>query len=254
MSDEPDPVHDGVIVIEDIATPGAPVSAGVPTVHFNRYPGSQQIVLWLPRSRYEGYEDVITLRDGVEIEHETAQRKVSGSTQILWDTLAWPPGAYRIVITHRDGWRHEVTLRKYEPGADPAPPPAPPPQPEPSRGPIVYRDGFGNVLPDVDLQMRADLHLQMKRRYARRLEYEGNFRAGTIIYDDGKHRIRFYNEMCGGELHCAIEIPTKEHWEAATGVPLSERAEIIAFLAERVQAEQASSWRFRITDRSIDFY
>ena len=52
----------------------------------------------------------------------------------------------------------------------------------------------------------------------------------------------------------SIDVPAVEHWVAATGMPLSRRDEIIGFVARRVRQEQASSWRYEITGRTIDFY
>jgi hypothetical protein len=255
MSDSPEeePAHEGVVGIESIATPGAPAEAGVPNVKFVHYPGSQQLILWLPRGWHEGYEDVVLSRDGVEIERMPAGDKVNGSTQMLWATLSWPPGEYLIAVSHKDGWRHEVKLRKYEVGQRPPEPPKPPP--EPTRGPIVYRDGFGKVIPDVDLELRAQAQRDIRQKFlGRHLEYEGNYRGGTITYNDGDRRISFWHEMAGGNIHFYIDVPTAEQWEAATKTPLSERDKILTFVAERVKAEKASTWQYRITDRSIDFY
>jgi hypothetical protein len=255
MSDA-EAVHDGIIVIETITTPGASADAGIPTVRFNHYPGSQQVVLWLPRSWQEGYEDVSTTCGGVEIEGDAARNRVNGSVQIIWNTIAWPPGAYLIAISHKDGWRHEVALHKYAPGKEPKPEASPPSVEAPAqKGERVYRDGTGKAIPNVDLEMRAKAQEAIVQRFfGRHLEYEGTFRAGTITFVDGMRRIRFYHEMCGGDLHASIDVPTTDAWEKETGVSLAERDEIIAWVAERVRTEQASTWRYRITDRSIDFY
>jgi hypothetical protein len=258
MSAKAESAYEGVISIENVATPGAP-SAGVPKVQFVHYPDAQQIQFWLPRSIYEddGYQDVVVARDGVEIEREATRSKVNGSIQMLFATLGWPPGDYLIAVTHRDGWRHEVRLRKYPEGQRPPEPPrpSPPPQPEASSdGPLVYRDGAGNLIPDVAYELRTQIKRDIARRFARHLEYEGNYRAGTIVYGDGDRVIRFSHEMCGGDLKFAIDIPTIEHWEAATGTPLSERDEIVGWLAGQVQRDQAPSWKYRITPNSIDFY
>lgn len=251
--DEEQPAHDGLISIDEIATPDGPTEAGVPTVHFVHYPGSQQIILWLPRGAHEGYDYLVVKRDGVEIEHETVGRRVNGSTQILWATISWPPGVYSITIAHKDGWRHQVSLTKHAPGWKPPPPP--PPVEEPRESPIVYRDGFGKVIPDVDLQMRAEAQKTIfDRFFGKRLEYDGNYRGGTITYVDGLRRISFWHEMAGGDLHFFIDVPTVEQWEAATKTPLAERDEILTFVAETVKAEKASSWNYRITANSIDFY
>jgi len=125
---------------------------------------------------------------------------------------------------------------------------------EPSRGPIVYRDGFGNVIPDTDLELRGQAQRDIARMFERRLEYEGNFRAGTIIFIEGDARIRFAHEMTGGAMAFTIEVPSPEHWEGFTKTPLARRDEIVAFVAERVRIEKANSWRYEITDESIDYY
>jgi hypothetical protein len=252
-ADEPQ-AFEGQVSVERVETSGAPC-AGVPTVKAVHYPGAQQIVLWLPRSIYEddGYQDVVLLRDGAEVWREAVRSRINGSVQMLFDTLTWPPGGYLVAITHRDGWRHEVGLIKHD--ADWRPPPPPAPAPEPPRAePDVWRDGAGKVIPQVDLQIRAELEANIARRFGRRLSYEGTYRSGTIIYDDGKHIIHFDHEMCGGDLKFTICVPTREHWEASTGTPLSERDEIVEWVAGQVRRDQAPSWKYRITPDSIDFY
>lgn len=255
MSETPpfEPGHEGHIVICDVRTLNAPPEIGVITLRFVCYPGAQQLILWLPQSGYHGYGDVTVTRDGALMEQASVRERLSGSVQILWDTLAWAPGDYRITITHADGWRHEAGLQKLEAGVAP-PQPELPPAPPPSDTPIVYRDGFGNVIPDTDLEIRAQAQAKLARTFGRRLEYEGTARAGSVIYIDPVHRVVFENELCGGALQATIYIPTAAHWEAATGAPLAMRDEIVAFVAHRFQHEQASNWKYRITDASIDFY
>jgi len=248
-----DPAYKGHIVVGDIRTLDAPPAIGVPTLRFVHYPGAQQLILWLPQSGYHGYGDVTVTHNGALIEKATVRDRLNGSVQILWDTLVWPPGDYRIVITHTDGWHHEAVLQKLEAGIAP-PQPEPPPAPPPSDAPIIYRDGFGNVPPDIDLEIRAQAQVKLAHTFGRRLEHEGPRRGGTVIYIDPIHRIVFENELCGGALHATIYIPAIAHWEDATGAPLSLRDEIVAFVAERVRQEQASTWRYRITPTSIDFY
>ena len=254
MSDT-ETTYEGKVVVGAIGTTDAPPTIGVPTVRYVFYPGAQQLILWLPQSGYHGYGDVTLTRNGEAVEKDTVRNRLNGSVQILWNTLHWPPGDYLITITHEEGWRHEVALTKLVEGVEP-PAPEPPPQPEPDLDapPIVYRDGFGRVIPDTDLEMRGQAHHQLARRFGRKLEYEGNYRAGTIIYTDGEHTLRFYHEMCGGSMKFSIDIPAAEHWVAATGAPLSERDEIVAFVADQVKRDQAPSWRYEITPSTIDFY
>lgn len=253
MSETADPAYEGHIVIGDIRTLDAPPGIGVLTLRFVHYPGAPQLILWLPQSGYHGYGDVTVICNSKVIEQASVRDRLNGSVQILWDTLPWTPGDYLIAITHADGWRHEAVLRKLEAGVAP-PQPEPPPVPPPSNEPIVYRDGAGNLIPNTDLEIRERLHAKLERTFGRRLEYEGTVRAGAVIYIDPVHRIVFPNEMCGGALQASIEIPTVTHWEDATGAPLWMRDEIVAFVAERVQRDQASTWQYRITAASIDFY
>lgn len=253
MSEE-ESAHEGHVVIGDIRNVDAPADVKVPALKYVWYPGSQQLILWLPRPGHEGYGELVVSRDGEAIERAPVMSRLNGSVQMLFATLAWAPGGYLIAISHDDGWRHEIALQKLEAGvAPPAPEPVVPVEEAP-RGPIVYRDGFGNVIPDTDLEMRAGVASKLASTFGRRLEYEGNFRAGTIIYVDGDIRIPFYHEMCGGEMKFSIDVPVVAHWQDATGTPLSQRDDIIAFVAQRVKQEQASSWRYEITGQSIDFY
>lgn len=251
---ESESTHEGHVVIGEIRTSDGAGAAGQPTVKFVHYPGSQQLILWLPKPAHEGYGELSVTRDGVDIERGPVSSRMSGSVQILFATLGWAPGDYLIAITHNDGWRHEVKLRKLEPGVAPPVPEPVAPAEEPRRGPIVYRDGFGNVIPDLDLDMRAAAGAALARKLSRHVDYEGTYRAGTIVYVDDDVRIAFPNEMCGGSIKFSIEVPSAAHWEAATGAPLSSRDEIIAFVAKRVKQERASSWSYEITGTSIDFY
>jgi len=248
------PAFEGPVVVGRIQNASAPAEIGVVTVKAVHYPGAQQLVLWLPQTGYQGYCDVsLTGPGGTLIEQASVRDRLNGSVQILWDTLPWRPGAYRIEITHANDWRHSVELEKLVEGA--APPPetpviaAAPSSPEP----MVYRDGFGNILPDADLELRKKVIKDIARRFARRIEYEGNFRAGIIIYVDGARRIRFSHEMAGAPYHFFIDVPSASTWEAATGAPLSDRDEILLFVATQVQREQASTWTFEIRDTDIVF-
>jgi len=248
-----DPAHEGHIVIGDIRTLDAPPAIGAPTLRFVHYPGAQQLILWLPQSGYHGYGDVTVTHNGALIEKVAVRDCLNGSVQILWDTLVWPPGDYRIVIAHTDGWRPRSHAAEAGAGRRAAPTRTATGA-APSDAPIIYRDGFGDVIPDTDLEIRALAQVKLAHTFGRRIEYEGTLRAGSVIYVDPIHRIVFENELCGGALHATIYIPSAAHWEDATGAPLSLRDEIVAFVAERVQQEKAGACRYRITPASIDFY
>ncbi len=251
MSDEQG--FEGEIVLDAPTNPGAPEDGGALQAKFVRYSGCQQVTLWLPMDGYAGYRALRITGPGERlVEDAPLTSRLNGRVQILVDTFAWPPGDYTITISHQDGWSHELRLEKLEEGL--APPAPEPPPVEPSTGEaIVYRDGFGNILPNEDLEMRAGALQRLKSLFGRRLEFEGNFRGGTIIYLDGDIRIPFSHEMCGGGVHFSIDVPVAARWQAVTGRPLSEREDIVAFVAEETRRRQASSWHYRIHEDRIDF-
>lgn len=120
--------------------------------------------------------------------------------------------------------------------------------------PIIYKDGFGNIIPDEDLILREKLNKELARKFSRRLEYTGTLRAGTVIYIDTETRIEFPHEMGGGNSLVYIDIPSEENWEAQTKTPLERRKDILEFVATTVQAQQASNCYFEINEKEIAFY
>lgn len=119
-----------------------------------------------------------------------------------------------------------------------------------------YRDGLGRPLPDAEQEFRARARQQLERALAapRRLEFRNVGRAGEVVYVEAERRLVFPHEIGGGDCRWWIAVPAPADWLARTGVPLSERAEILRFVAETAQREQASSWRFEIADDAILFF
>jgi hypothetical protein len=100
---------------------------------------------------------------------------------------------------------------------------------------------------------RSPSERRIAARFSRRLEFEGNARAGTITYVDGDIRLRFHHEMCMRPVHFSIDVPPPDKWEATTGQPLAERDYILNFLAEETRRRQAPSLKTLIHDNRIDF-
>ncbi|HWR32712.1 MAG TPA: hypothetical protein VN451_04275 [Chitinophagaceae bacterium] len=125
---------------------------------------------------------------------------------------------------------------------------------EEAEKPIVYKDGFGKIIPDEDVILREKLNEELIRKFSRRIEYEGNLRAGSVIYIDRDTRISFYNEMGGGNCLAYIIVPKEEEWEAQTNTPLARRKDILEYVASAVQAQQASNCYFEIKENEIGFY
>lgn len=245
---------EGEIVLEPPVNVGAPEGMALLTAQFVRYPGCQQLILWLPQPGRPGYGALrIVGPDGALMEQAPVASRLNGSIQILTDTFGWPPGDYRVEIDHTEGWRHEVRMRKLEAGVAAPKPPAPTHEEKPSDAARIYRDGFGNVIPNVDLEMRRDALETIVAKFTRRLEFEGNARAGMVIYIEGERRIRFSHEMCAGRVKFSIDLPRPQHWEAQTGAPLTARDDIVEFVARETQRTQASSWAYEIHEDRIDF-
>ena len=97
MSDASEPGYEGHVVIVGIRNLDAPEGAGLLTLHFVHYPGSQQLTLWLPQSGYQSYGELSVMRGETVIERGPVRDRLNGSVQILFATLAWPPGDYTIV-------------------------------------------------------------------------------------------------------------------------------------------------------------
>ncbi len=225
-------------------------------IRFVHYPDCQQLIIWLTHPGRE-YENMRLLNNNKEVVDEwPVAEKLSGSIQILWDTLEIAPGQYSIEIDRNNGEQHFVYFEKFEEGVvlkKKQPDTIVKEDKEKSSLPIQYRDGFGNIIENEDLILREKVNKHLTRIFFRHIEYEGNFRAGTIIYIDDEIRIEFYHEMGGGNCIFYIDIPTEEKWEAQTKTPLSARKEIPEFVATNVQAQQASNCNYEIKSNEVAF-
>jgi len=226
-------------------------------VRFVHYPDCQQLIIWLthPGSEYN-YVRLRNKNTQVIIEEWPVKDHLNGSIQLLWDTLTIAPGNYIIEIDWKNGWQHHIEFVKEVEGSveEIKEPDVIVNSAEKTAAPILYRDGFGKIIENEDLAIQEKLKKQVFSKFTRRIEYDGNFRAGNIVYIDGDTRIKFSHEMGGGNCMCYIDIPTAGQWEAQTKTPLSGRKEILEFVARTVNSEQASNCRFEITDDSITYY
>lgn len=225
-------------------------------VRFVHYPDCQQLTIWLthPGSEY-GAVRLRNKKSKTIVEDWPVSDRLSGSIQIIWDTLPIVPGLYRIEIDWKNGWMHQIDFEKHKEGVAVVKKAT---EVAVKKGkqsePIIYRDGFGKIIPDEDLILRGKVHKDIVRRFSRRIEYKGNGRSGTVIYIDNENRIEFINEMGGGNCMLYIEIPTAKQWELQTNTPLSGRKEILEFVAATVQAQQASNCDYEIKNDIIGFY
>lgn len=84
------------------------------------------------------------------------------------------------------------------------------------------------------------------------LEYQNQGRGGVLIFRRGPDTLRFDWEFGGGNAVALIFVPLEERWEAETGLPLSERAPILEFVAARVIADQARGCRAELNGNCLE--
>lgn len=275
--------YEGIIEITEIRNTG-PVAdqTGTLTARFVRYPGSQQLSVWLPEKgwEYRGMARLFYLNTQQLLEEKPVADLLSGSVLMLWDTMGWPPGEYQLEVEHPQRGTHVLYFRKWEEDAladkdhsvempvataqNPslvAPPASISPPVENDTEWKVYRNGDGHEIPNEDQLIRSNMNTYIRKLFEKlmgkadpHLEYEGNFRGGNIIYVEGAMRLSFWHEMGGGDCQMYIDIPDEASWVQRTGTPLSRRAEILHFVASTVKREKASSWRYEIHEREIAFY
>jgi len=226
-------------------------------VRFVHYPSCQQLTIWLPQNgdHYNTLKVWNKTKNSVEEECPISKWQ-NGAIQLLKDTLYLSPGKYTIEINTSKGIQHEVSFTKFH-HTDVRVNTGPVLNNIESNTtdlPIVYKNGFGTIIPNEDLALADDLKKKIPENLQRRIEYEGNARAGTITYIENDVQIKFSHEMGGGDCLFFIFIPTENEWEVKTKVPQNKRSEIIQFIAETVRRDQASSSRVAISDNEITFY
>jgi hypothetical protein len=271
--------YEGIIEMPKIENTGDNADQiGTLKARFVRYPSCQQLTVWLPEYGGNGYghyqiKEIATQK---VIENGLVAQKINGSVQMLWDSIGWSAGQYLLDIEHPKGGKHCLFFNKLKAGAvvpkdkivemptasadNPSLAIDLLPKKEPKNKEIsdtmwtVYQDGFGNIIPNQDRDIREEAFKNIAASFSRRIEFEGTYRSGYVTYIEGDTRIRFLHEMYGGGYHMGIDIPTESQWEKQTNTPLSKRQEILDFLAKTVQREQAPSWKYEIRETDIAFY
>lgn len=123
----------------------------------------------------------------------------------------------------------------------------------PDKPPIVYRDGFGNIIENEDLKLREMLSFNLLRKIFRHISFQSKGRGGEVVYHDARKEIRFCMEFGGNDVVFYLHVPKVAEWEAATGFPLDERDDILRFVAEGTQKAQAPSCFYQINENEIVF-
>lgn len=227
-------------------------------VKYVHYSDCQQLIIWLPQygRSYEMYR-LWNKTARILVEEGQVCNRLNGSIQIIWDTLPFAPALYVLEIDWKNGCKHEISFIKREEAYLKAEAKTDGPsliQQPLQKEPVIYKDGYGNPIVNQDLELADKVRKDIVRKFSRRIDYEGNFRAGTIIYIDSEIQIRFNHEMGGGNCMFYVEIPTEQEWENKTNTSLKDRQSILQFVAETLKREQASASKYVIEHNQITFY
>lgn len=242
-------------VIDDVLEKDQLTGRAVKIVH---YAECQQLTLWLPTTG--NLYDQIAMTDKntqIEIWRKDVAEILSGSIQIILDTLDYAPSEYIILITRKDGLQHLLHIKKYEEGVLP---PVDPVTQENIKGkdnaPIVYRDGLSNVINYEAFGTNIGNLDTLNAKHKRKVSYKEYGRSNDVIYTEGDKMAKFISEFGTGNCIFYIHIPTEENWERETGFSVAERADILQFVAETVLRDQTTSAGayFEIEENWINFY
>lgn len=111
----------------------------------------------------------------------------------------------------------------------------------------VYDSNKVEIIEEVD-QNRKTVLKELFKDLTRRVEYHQDGRGGTIDYLDGDIKITLDWEFAGGRGVVIIFVPEPKYWEIQTKTALSERTNILTFVAEAVIRDQAPGCTYEISE------
>ncbi len=220
------------------------------------YPDCQQLILWMPEPGHLFDAMIITDETNNTLAYERNIADIlSGSVQIVLDTLPFAPGTYQIRVTRSGQPCFGLFFQKYPEGVEPQITKNHFPEVESrDKEPIVYRDGMGNILPNEDLLFREQIFEKIRDKFISKIRYFSTGRDGYIIYSEDGNTARFEMEMGGGDCIFFIYLPDIIHWENNTGFSLADRDRIIDHIARMTQRDQAGGAEYKINERGIIYY
>ena len=104
------------------------------------------------------------------------------------------------------------------------------------------------ILADVWFELGFD---KVGENHVGHVTYQNEGRSGYVIFHRNDVTTRFYYEFGGGDAVAIITIPTAEHWEKETKIPLADRATVLEFVAKRVLHDQAPNCKYFIGESDI---
>lgn len=227
-------------------------------IKFVQYPDCQQLILWLPDNGIK-YKNVILYNSDLQAEkwNKEITQVLNGSIQIILDSSLIAPGNYKLLIQKCDGLMHEISFFKAAEYNKPVEEKIIyTPEAYIQNEAIIYKDGFGNMLPNEDLILRDEVMVKTFNKFMRDVKYENQGRGGYAIFVEGLKSIKFEMEYGGGDCIFILYIPSSEKWETHTAFSLRDRDEIIKFVAERVLRDQTTSSDayYKISETDIAYF
>ncbi len=73
-----------------------------------------------------------------------------------------------------------------------------------------------------------------------KVSYSNDGRSGHVWYRSREAEFAMYFEFSGGDCIASISIPGPEDWEKHTGLPLSQRDEVLDFIGQQVVKDQTT--------------
>lgn len=156
--------HNGIIELGTIENTGDNADQlGILQAQFVHYADCQQLQVWLPELGRNGYGSyrIIDKNTQTIIEIALVEDKLSGSIKMLFDTLGLPDSDYVLEIDHPKGGKHVLHFQKFAENFIPQKPKPIEPVAEKSDTLWrVYKDGFGNPIPNEDQILRENAQKQ----------------------------------------------------------------------------------------------
>jgi len=86
----------------------------------------------------------------------------------------------------------------------------------------------------------------------RKLHYINEGPGGYVVYTNGEVEIKLFFQYGGGNCVALIFAPTIEKWVKKTNTALSDRNEILTFIANQCIKDQAPNCTFELFDDRIE--
>ena len=88
----------------------------------------------------------------------------------------------------------------------------------------------------------------------KKIEYINQGRGGFVIYLDNQSTYKLFFEFGGGDCIAIIYVPSIDEWEMKTNKPLSEREQVLTFIAEQSIRDQAPNSYYKLSETCIEIF